>query len=298
MSLLNRLTPAQALTLSLLAAIITIALKTWAWLTTGSVGFLSDALESLVNLLAAAFALAMVLYARQPPDTGHPYGHGKAEYFSAAFEGALILAAALAIGVAAIERWLHPQALQSLSLGVLLSVLASLINLAVSRVLFVVGRTQRSVALEADARHLMTDVWTTAGVIVGVSLALFSGWLWVDPLVALLVAVHILKEGLHLLIKSARGLMDRALTRVEEQELRQHVAALLPPDCNYADLRTRRGGHNRFADLKLRVPGHWTITEAHALADRIEKSLAEQGYTVYTHLEPLAEGKTQGKPPN
>lgn len=293
MSMFHRLTAAQALLLSLLAALLTIGLKTAAWHATGSVGFLSDALESLVNLLAAAFALIMVLYARQPPDVGHPYGHGKAEYFSAAFEGALILAAALAIGVAAIERWLHPKELQALSLGVVLSILASLINLAVARILFIVGRNQRSVALEADARHLMTDVWTTAGVIVGVSLALLSGWLWLDPLVAILVALHILREGLGLLIKASRGLMDRALSNKEEAELRQRVEAILPPPCQYADLRTRRSGHNRFADLKLRVPGQWSITQAHLLADQLEKQLAREGYTVYTHLEPLSENKLE-----
>lgn len=290
MSAIARLSATQALYLSLLAALLTIALKTGAWWVTGSVGFLSDAMESLVNLAAAGFALSMVVYAQQPPDTGHPYGHGKAEYFSAAFEGTLILAAALAIGVAATQRWLHPQPLQSLGVGTALSVLASLINLAAAYVLLTVGRARRSVALEADARHLLTDVWTTAGVIVGVGLAMASGWLWIDPLVAILVAANILREGWSLLARAANGLMDRALAPSDILHVQTRLAALLPAECHTADLRTRRGGQTRFVDVKLRVPEHWTVQQAHALADQLENALHHDGYQLNTHIEPTGKG--------
>jgi len=287
MAMLSRLTPAQALLISLLAAIATIGFKLAAWHTTGSVGFLSDAIEALVNLIAAGFALAMVVYARTPPDPEHPYGHGKAEYFSAAFEGTLIFAAALAIGVAATERLFNPQAPMSLGLGTILATVASAINLATAAILLRVGRAHRSVALEADARHLLTDVWTTAGVIVGVALAGLTGYVWLDPLVALAVALHILREGWRLLSLAAQGLMDRALSTDEIATLRAALEALLPAGCAIATLRTRSSGHNRFADLELRVPGEWSVTRAHDLADVLELELARQGFLLNTHIEPL-----------
>lgn len=286
MAFISRLTAAQALQISLLAALLTIGLKTGAWWVTGSVGFLSDALESLVNLIAAGFALGMVLYAQQPPDSSHPYGHGKAEYFSAAFEGALILAAALAIAIAALDRWLHPQPLHGLGAGTLLSVVASLINLGAARILLIVGRARRSVALEADARHLLTDVWTTVGVVVGVTLAMLSGWWWLDPLVAILVALNILREAFHLMARAAHGLMDRALPAPEHDSLHDLLQALLPPGCHYADLRTRSSGQARFVDIKLRVPGHWTVRQAHDLSDTLELALKQHHYLLNTHIEP------------
>jgi len=298
MHALSRLTPAKALLISLLAAMTTIGFKLAAWRATGSVGFLSDALEALVNLIAAAFALTMVVYARTPPDQEHPYGHGKAEYFSAAFEGALIFAAALAIGIAATERLFNPQAPVSLGLGTFLAVVASLINLATAALLLHVGRAHRSVALEADARHLLTDVWTTAGVIVGVGLAGLTGLVWLDPLVAIAVALHILREGWRLLAMAAHGLMDRSLSPDEIATLRGALDALLPAGCAIATLRTRSGGHHRFADLELHVPGEWTVTRAHDLADTLELELRERGFFLNTHIEPLPRpaGEPHGSP--
>ncbi len=285
--MLIKITPAQALLLSLLAAILTIALKTAAWWLTGSVGFLSDALESLVNLAAAAFALTMVMYARQPPDAGHPYGHGKAEYFSAAFEGALILAAAIAILVAAGERLLNPRPIQALGLGTALSVAASVINLGAAWVLLQTGRRHRSIALEADARHLLTDVWTTAGVVVGVALAMVTGWLWLDPVVAMLVAANILREGWRMLSRAAAGLMDRSLSHDDVVRIEHLLEQHIPQGCHYVNLRTRRSGVDHFVDIELRVPGQWTVTDSHEVADHLEARLAAHGYLLNTHVEPI-----------
>ena len=283
-------TPKQALLLSIAAALLTIALKAGAWLLTGSVGFLSDALESLVNLAGAGFALWMVSYAQQPPDENHPYGHGKAEYFSAAFEGGLIFIAALSILFAAGERLFNPQPLGSLGVGTLLSVLATAINFFVARVLFQVGRAHRSLALEADARHLMTDVWTTVGVVVGVALAGASGWLWLDPVVAGLVALNILREGWHLLARSFDGLMDHALPPADVALIEQTLNGALEEGCRIGNLRTRQAGMHRFALVDLIVPGDWSVARAHDLADRLEEAVEAAAHTrLTTHVEP-AEG--------
>ncbi|NMG14545.1 cation diffusion facilitator family transporter [Aromatoleum bremense] len=284
---MRTLTPHQALLLSILAALTTIGMKAGAWWLTGSVGFLSDALESLVNLAGASFALLMVSLARAPADPEHPYGHGKAEYFSAAFEGMLIFVAALVILAMAVERLIHPQPLGALGLGTVLSVGASLVNLAVARILFDVGRAHRSLALEADARHLMTDVWTTAGVVTGVGLASLSGWNWLDPLVAAGVALNILREGWSLMHRSVDGLMDRAL---DDAEIR-HIEAVLQSCCNgggcFVNLKTRVAGAMQFAHVDLRVPGNWTVAHAHALADAAERAVHKQtGTRLTTHIEP------------
>lgn len=284
---MKTLTPRHALWLSVSAALATIAMKAGAWKLTGSVGYLSDALESLVNLVGATFALWMVSLARAPADDSHPYGHGKAEYFSAALEGTLIFLAALAIIVAAAERLLHPRELGHLGPGTALSVMASLVNYGVARVLFRVGRVHRSLALEADARHLMTDVWTTAGVVIGVGLANASGWGWLDPLVAAAVALNILREGWHLMRRSVDGLMDRAL---EPQRIAEIEAALRPfaqQGCTFANLRTRAAGAMQFAHVDLRVPGHWSVAHAHDLADAVEAAVARTGTTLSTHVEPM-----------
>ncbi len=282
-----KLTPTQALQLSLLAAVLTISLKAAAWWLTGSVGFLSDAVESLVNFAAAAFALTMVIYARQPPDECHPYGHGKAEYFSAAFEGALILAAATAIIIAAVERLLNPQPIHALGVGTVLSVIASAINLGTAAILLQTSRRHRSIALEADARHLLTDVWTTVGVVVGVALALLTGWLWLDPLVAVAVALNILREGWRMLTSAAGGLMDESLNASDVQQVEDLLHEFLPQGCHYVNLRTRRSGTDRFVDIELRVPGQWTVVEAHDVADHLEARMAARGYLLNTHVEPI-----------
>ena len=279
--------PKQALLLSITAAILTIALKAGAWLLTGSVGFLSDALESLVNLAGAGFALWMVSYAQQPPDEDHPYGHGKAEYFSAAFEGGLIFIAALSILFAAGERLFNPQPLGSLGIGTLLSVLATAINFFVARVLFQVARAHHSLALEADARHLMADVWTTVGVVAGVAVAGATGWVWLDPVIAGLVALNILREGGHLLSRSFDGLMDHALPPADVQLIETTLRDTLEEGCSYARLRTRQSGANRFAVVNLLVPGDWSVARAHVLADRLEDAVEAATRTrLTTHVEP------------
>ena len=284
----NALTPRQALSLSIAAAITTMVMKAGAWWFTGSVGYLSDALESFVNLAGATFALVMVSYARTPADEEHPYGHGKAEYFSAAFEGVMIFVAAIAILVAAGDRLLHPRALASLGLGTALSVVASLVNYLVARVLFRVGRAHRSVALEADARHLMTDVWTTVGVVAGVALARVSGWGWIDPLVAAAVALNILREGWHLMRRSFDGLMDRALDDEQVARIEAVLRELSVEGSSYANLRTRSAGPMQFALVEVCVPGDWTVTKAHALANRLEREVeARTGTRLTTHVEPL-----------
>jgi cation diffusion facilitator family transporter len=285
---MKSITPQQALLLSVAAALPTIAMKTGAWWLTGSVGFLSDALESLVNLAGATFALLMVNLARTPADDHHPWGHGKAEYFSAAFEGGLIFLAALAILVAAGERLVNPQPLGELGIGTALSVAASVINFAVARVLFEVGRRHHSMALEADARHLMPDVWTTAGVVVGVGLAAALGWHWLDPLIAIAVALNILREGWHLMRRSVDGLMDRALGAGDIAKIEAVFAAFAGRGCRFANLRTRAAGPLRFAHVDLLVPGHWSVTRAHDLADEIERAVDRIGTTLTTHVEPVA----------
>lgn len=286
---IETITPHQALLLSLGAALATIAMKSGAWWLTGSVGYLSDAVESLVNVAGASFALLMLTFARRPADQGHPYGHGKAEYFSAAFEGGLIFLAALVILVTAGQRLLNPQPVEGLNLGTLLSVGASFVNLLAARILLTVGRLHRSIALIADARHLMTDVWTTAGVIVGVALAELSGLDWLDPVVAILVAVNILREGWHLLRRSAGGMMDEALDDETIAHLKSLLEGLAGPGCVLANLRTRAAGATRFASVDLRVPGHWSVRQAHDLADALEQAAAKHDIALTTHIEPHAE---------
>lgn len=280
-------TPQQALWLSIAAALSTLGMKFGAWWLTDSVGYLSDATESLVNVAGATFALAMVSLAQAPADPNHPYGHGKAEYFSAAFEGVLIFLAALAILVAAGQRLLEPRPIGALGLGSALSVLASVVNFAVARVLFQVGRAHQSLALEADARHLMTDVWTTAGVIVGVALASLTGWNVLDPLIAAAVALNILRQGWQLMQRSVDGLMDRALSDDEIARIEAVLESFEPRGCTFEQLRTRASGATRFAHVVLRVPGSWSVAQAHELADAVEEAAERAaGVVLTTHVEP------------
>ena len=257
-----------------------------AWRVTGSVGFLSDALESLVNLAGASFALVMVIYAHRPADRGHPWGHGKAEYFSSAFEGALIAVAAAGIMFAAIQRLAAPQALEALGLGTLLSVAATLINLAVARVLLTVGRRHRSLATEADGRHLMNDVWTTDGVIVGVALAWWTGWLWLDPAVAIVVALNILREGWGLLQRSVTGLMDGALPVETTLALQSRLRELEHRGGRFVDLRTRHSGTHQFGLVHLYVPDDWSVADADVLAAEAEQIAAEHGIRMAVRIAP------------
>lgn len=276
--------------LSIAAALSTIALKTGAWWLTGSVGLLSDALESGVNLAGALMALAMLTVAAQPPDEKHAYGHGKAEYFSSGFEGFLILVAAIGIAVAAIERLLHPQPLEQVGVGLVVSAIASVINLATARILLKAGQEHRSITLEADAHHLMTDVWTSLGVIVGVGAVALTGWLWLDPVLALLVAANIVWTGWQLLLRSTAGLMDIALP----PEQHQAVVAILQryeseQGIAYHALRTRQAGARSFVTVHVLVPGAWSVQRGHELLEEIEAEIerALPHTNVLTHLEPI-----------
>lgn len=274
--------------LSIATALATIVLKGVAWRLTGSVGLLSDALESFVNLAGALMALAMLSLAATPADENHAHGHGKAEYFSSAFEGFLILIAAVSIGYAAIGRLLHPQGLEDVGVGLAVSVAASVINLVTARILLGVGRQHNSITLEADAHHLMTDVWTSVGVILGVGLVWVTGWLWLDPVIAILVAVNIVWTGWQLLRRSAAGLMDVSVP----EETRLAIEAVLDryrsEGLEFHALRTRQAGARAFATIHVLVPGDWTVQKGHDHSERIEADLraAVPRVHVTTHLEP------------
>ncbi|MCC6609798.1 MAG: cation transporter [Burkholderiales bacterium] len=274
--------------LSIAAAVATILLKGAAWWITGSVGLLSDAMESFVNLAGAIVTLAMLLLAARPPDEEHAYGYSKAEYFASGFEGSLILVAAVAIGIAALERLITPQPLQTVGLGVAISAVAALLNLGVALVLLRAGRRYDSIALEADARHLLTDVWTSAGVILAVLLVAATGWQRLDPLVALAVAANILWSGGGLMRRSFLGLMDRALPAGD----RRAIEAVLERHCtegvHYHALRTRQAAGRSFVSVHVLVPGEWSVQRGHDLLERIEADVraAVPNATVFTHLEP------------
>ncbi len=276
--------------LSIAAAVATITLKAGAYYLTGSVGLLSDALESVVNLVAAVTALAMLAVAERPPDDDHPFGHTKAEYFASAVEGGLILVAAFGIAATAIERLFSPQPLEHVGVGLAISVVASTINLAVARVLERVGRRYGSITLEADARHLMTDVWTTLGVLVGVGLVQLTGWLPLDPIIAILVALNIVWAGVQLMRRSATGLMDSAIPVPERERVQQVFARFAADGAEFHSLRTRQAGQRRFISVHVLVPGEWTVQHGHDLLERIEREVREAmpgSTTVMTHLEPI-----------
>ncbi|MCE2690930.1 MAG: cation diffusion facilitator family transporter [Rubrivivax sp.] len=261
------------LKLSIAVALATIALKTGAWWVTDSVSLLSDALESLVNLAGAMFALTMVTVADQPPDADHPYGHHKAEYFSSGFEGVLIMVAALAIMWAAGHRLLDPQPLEDVGLGLALSVASSVLNGALAFAMLRKAREHRSMALEADARHLITDVWTSAGVVVGLLAVKFTGWLWLDPVVAIALALNILREGASLVRRSADGLMDRALEPEVRAEIEKTLDGFRHQAIRFDHVSTRRAGQRRFVDLHMHMPSGWTLGRAAALRTSVEQAL-------------------------
>jgi len=275
--------------LAIAAAVATMGLKALAYHLTGSVGLLSDALESLVNLASALMALAMLTAAALPPDEDHAYGHSKAEYFSSVLEGTLILIAAVSIGIAAVGRLIHPQPLQQIAAGLALSVAASAINLVIALVLLRAGKRERSIALDASAHHLLTDVWTSAGVVVGVGAVALTGWQPLDPAVALIVAANILWSGYRLVRASVAGLMDTALPAEEYASLRRVLDAHVENGIQYHALRTRESGARRFVSLHVLVPGDWTVHRGHALLERIEADIrgVVPNVTVLTHLESL-----------
>ncbi|HSF56652.1 MAG TPA: cation diffusion facilitator family transporter [Candidatus Binatia bacterium] len=274
--------------LSIGAAVLTIGLKTTAYWITGSVGLLSDALESLVNLVAAIVALAMLTIAARPADEMHAYGYSKAEYFSSGLEGALILLAAGSIVGTAVPRLFAPQGLEHIGIGLAISAVASAINLAVARVLLNAGKEYRSITLEADAHHLMTDVWTSAGVVLGVGAVALTGWLRLDPIIALIVAVNILRTGWRLLGRSTRGLLDAALPAEGQDAIKKVLNRYESQGIQYHALRTRQAGTRVFISLHVLVPRDWTVQHGHDLLEQLERDIraAVPGAQLFTHLEP------------
>jgi len=270
---LQLLTPQRLLWASISVACITIVLKTLAWYVTGSVGLLSDAMESFVNLASAVFALMMVTIAQRPADHEHPYGHHKAEYFSSGFEGILIVGVAMGIIWAAISRLLEPQPLQELGWGLALSVLSSALNGLLAWVMFSSARLHRSIALEADARHLVTDVWTSAGVVVGLAAMAVTGWLWLDAVAAIGVALNILWEGGHLMWRSSQGLMDEAVEPEVLREIQKTMAAFEQQAIRFDHVITRQSGQRRFVDLHMHMPANWTLGQAAEIRTRLELAL-------------------------
>ncbi|HEY1234912.1 MAG TPA: cation diffusion facilitator family transporter [Candidatus Binatia bacterium] len=275
--------------LSVGAAVVTIALKALAYLVTGSVGLLSDALESCVNLAAALMALAMLGVAARDPDETHPFGYSKAEYFSSGLEGALIVLAAAGIVWSALPRLISPQPLEQIGIGLGASVIASAVNFAVGRRLLKAGREHRSMTLEADAHHLLTDVWTSAGIIAGIAAVYFTGWNRLDPLIALIVAANIVRIGAQLLRRSVLGLMDSALPATELAAVGEVLAGYERQGVRYHALRTRRAGARAFVSLHVLVPGGWSVRRGHDLLENIERDIraAVPNSTVFTHLEAL-----------
>lgn len=275
--------------LSIAAAMATIALKTLAWWLTGSVGLLSDALEGTINLFGATFALTMLAIAARPPDESHAFGYTKAEYFASGLEGALIVAAAVAIAIVAVDRLIAPRALDHVGLGLAVSVAASLVNYVVARRLFDAGRRFRSVALEADARHLMTDVWTSAGVVVGVGAVALTGWQRLDPLIALAVAAHIVWAGYDLMRRSVHGLLDHALPPGELRSLEGVLEGYRARGVEFHALRTRQAGARSFVTLHVLVPPDWTVAQGHGLSHQVEDDIRKvlPDAVVLTHLEPI-----------
>lgn len=275
--------------LSIVGAILTIALKAGAYALTGSVGLLSDALESIVNLVAAILALIVLIIAAKPADEKHPYGHEKVEYFSSGAEGMLILLAALMIIVTAVDHLLNPTPLEQPGLGMGLAVLASIVNFVLARILLGAARRHDSITLEADAQHILSDVWTTGGVLVGVGIVMLTGWLWVDAVVAIGVGLHIIRTGWGLVKRSINGLMDAALADDEIAQITSVLDTYREQGVLYHALRTRRSGAQRFMSVHILVPGSWTVQKGHDLLEQIEQRIANvvSPIQIDSHLEPL-----------
>jgi cation diffusion facilitator family transporter len=275
--------------LSVAAAVLTIALKAAAWLITGSVGLLSDALESVVNLVAALMALSMLTLAARPPSELHPFGYGKAEYFSSGVEGALVLLAAASILWSSVGRLLAPMPLENVGVGLAVSVVASAVNFGVARVLLRADREYGSITLEADARHLLTDVWTSIGVVVGVGAVALTGWERLDPIIALMVAANILWTGAQLLRRSVLGLLDEALPAADQAAVRQVLNDYTDQGIEFHALRTRQAGARKFISAHILVPGDWSVQRGHDLLEEIEDKIrvAIPGAHIFTHLEPV-----------
>lgn len=288
----SRLT--RLLWLSVAVATATIALKTLAWLITGSVGLLADAAESVVNLVAAVVALGAVQWAAKPADEEHAYGHAKAEYLSAGMEGALIIVAAVVIAAGAVPRLLDPQPLTDVGAGLAVSLGATALNLSTGVALIRAGRRARALAVEADGKHLLTDVWTSLGVIAGIVAVVATGLEWLDPVVALAVAANILLSGALLLRRSVGGLMDRALDQAARQEIDEVLDEFRARGIDFHALRTRQAGQRAFVAAHVLVPGHWTVQRGHDLAEEVEAALrARLPYAVvFTHVEPAEDPRS------
>jgi cation diffusion facilitator family transporter len=275
--------------LAAVAAAVVIALKLLAWHLTGSIGLLSDAVESVANLVGALVALAMLWLAARPPDDEHAYGHTKAEYFSSGFEGALILVAAFAIVWVAFPRLFDPRPVEQVGLGLVVAAAASVLNVGVAWILFRAGRRYGSITLEAIGHHLMTDVWTSVGVIAGVALVPVTGWDILDPILALGVAAHILLVGGSLVRRSALGLLDTAVSEEDRQRIDRVLARYEERGVQFHAVRTRRAGQRSFISMHVLVPGDWSVQRGHDLAEEIEREIRESlpGTHVFTHLEPV-----------
>lgn len=280
--------------LAIAGAVVTIALKAAAYFLTGSVGLLSDALESVVNLVAAVIALAALTIARKPPDEEHSYGHTKAEYFSSIIEGVLIIVAAIVIGYAAVERLINPQAIEQANIGLIVAAVASVINFVIARQLLKAGKKYSSITLEADAHHLFTDVWTSVGVIVGVGIVALTGITMLDPIIALLVAVNIVYTGYQLIKRSALGFMDTAIAQEERDTLRLILEKHTSGEIQYHGLLTRQSGMRRFISFHLLVPGTWSVQKGHDLAEEVEKEIRDAipRVTVLVHIEPIGDKRS------
>ncbi|NOY99736.1 MAG: cation transporter [Chloroflexi bacterium] len=287
--LLNRTSLTRYAWLSIGAALTTITLKSSAYLLTGSVGLLSDAIEATINLLAAAMALSMLTIAARPEDESHMYGHSKAEYFASSVEGVLILVAAGGISITAIDRFLHPRPLEQMGIGLAISFAATLINFVVARILRSVGKKYRSITLEADSQHLMTDVWTSVGVIISVAAVAATGWEILDPLVALAVAVNIVWTGIRLLRRSVAGLMDASLVPEEQRAIEEVLEKYRQRGIDFHALRTRQAASRHFVSVHVLVPGKWTVHDAHHIAEDVEGDIRAviHDAVVFTHIEPI-----------
>jgi cation diffusion facilitator family transporter len=275
--------------LSIAAAVVTISMKSSAYFLTGSVGLLSDALESMVNLAAAVVALLVLMLITRPANDEFTFGYSKAEYFSSGFEGGMILLASAAIVITALPRLLHPVPLEKLGLGLAISIGASLINLAVSMILMRAARRYNSITLEADAKHLMTDVWTTVGVLAGITLVWLTGWLRLDPIIAILVAVNIIFTGYRLLVRSGRGLLDVAIPQEELSSVKSILDSYKEQGVNYHALRSRQAAARKFMVVHLLVPGNWSVRKSHSLAEQFENQVGETiaNANIVTHIEPI-----------
>jgi cation diffusion facilitator family transporter len=280
--------------LSIAAAMLTIALKSEAYLLTGSVGLLSDAAESLVNLVAAVVALIALNVAARPADENHHFGHGKAEYFSAGIEGLMIFVAAAFILVSSVQRFLHPAALESIGLGLVISSVASAVNGAVGVLLLRAGKAHRSVTLSADGKHLLTDVWTSVGVIIGVLLVGLTGWQRLDPIVAAIVGVNILVTGYRLVSQSVVSLLDAALPAEDLARVTAVLDTMRTTEIDFSDLRSRESGRHRFISLTVLVPGTWSVEQGHSVCDDVEAGISQDlaDTAVQTHLEPRRADQT------